>query len=1321
MDRLAPGNAALNVALRWRLEGCVTGANLNLAFSAVIARHPALRCFFAEEDGSALRIIEPSLSFRIMDIDLRALSASSAEEEADRIARREARTPFNLSALPLLRVTRLRLGEQVSILLLTAHQIVCDRDSAAMIAREVCAVCAALEKGRPAESALPPLVEGSRAARWARSLPPERLRRDEAYWMERLKGLRYFELHPERPRLPLQTYHSGQVWLPIERGLTDGLMELAARSGCTLYMAALTGLFAALHRYSGETDISIGSPVAVREKTGTRGAIGPHPNTILVRGDVSGDPTFLELLLRMRGRVMEDFAHLSTSLERVIERINPHRDLSRNALFSVQFEFRRERRRPLGSAGLMLVDLPPCPAGALYDLNLVMVEHPDGWRLGCEYKSDLFEAGTASRLLEHIVNLLRAAVDHPSQRVSTMPMIDPVERRALIEEGNQTAAAYPRESTVVQLFVEQVQRCPEAIALVCGTRSLSYRELDGASNRLAHQLQDYGIGRGSRVGICLERSPDLLVALLAVLKSGAAYVPLDPAYPVARLAQIVEDARPMVLLTRRGLRERLPEDGPAILIDADAAAIASQPDTAVMDPARGDDLAYVIFTSGSTGRPKGVQIPHRALTNFLWAMRREPGLDASDTLLSVTTVSFDIAALELFLPLIVGARLILAQGEESIDGVALLRLLRGHAVTVMQATPVTWQMLLAAGWRADPPLKMLCGGEALSRNLADRLLAHGGELWNLYGPTETTIWSSALRVVPGKGPVPIGPPIANTQFHVLDAHGQLIPAGVPGELYIGGDGVAVGYLKLPLLTAERFVEDRFSSRSGARLYRTGDRVCRRADGELEFLGRADHQIKLRGFRIELGEIETVLRAQPQVADCVAVVATAASGEPAIHAYVVATATQPLRIEDLQSRLRDALPAYMCPSAIQCLDALPRTPNGKLDRAALPAPALPEALPAGERWPPLGETELCLMKIWSEVLGVSELDEHSNFFELGGHSLLAVRLLVRIEAEFGLQLSLATLFRYPRLVEQARLLTDVDGSAAERAFDFRQVLKLQPHGSQPPLLALNNTGIYYALSRRLGADQPFTSLQLFDPSLPQAVLPRTLEEIAAGYLQLIRRVQPQGPYALLGWCVAGTLAFEVARQLVAAGEKVSKLVLFDTLVPGYLQRLPWMRARLADYSYRWKLILADWKRTPIGPRRLQQFLGNRLTVQMLTRQLQRLGVLGATAEPAIRRPQQDPELYDQWLLQFLQEAADAYEPRPYSGRLTLFRSSEEPMGRFLDLGMGWGEFAEGGVEVVVVTGDHFSVFQEPGISRIAGHIESGMDRRHPDLPQARAYA
>jgi len=898
-------------------------------------------------------------------------------------------------------------------------------------------------------------------------------------------------------------------------------------------------------------------------------------------------------------------------------------------------------------------------------------------------------------------------VNESPRNLSSLTTLGDIERREPLVESHGAGANYPEHLTLPQLFQAQAERTPEAIALVCGGRSMSYRELDIASNRLAHELRRHGVEPNDRVAVFLDRSPELLVALLAILKSGSAYIPLDPTDPAERLRYVFENSRPAAIVTRPSLGEGLVHGTmPVITVDSQSSWIGEQSAEPLAAAATPADPAYVIYTSGSTGQPKGVAIHHRALVNLLCAMSRQPGLTRRDTLVAVTTISFDIAVLELFLPLIVGARLILAEEQEMAEGAALLSLLRRHGATVMQATPVMWRLLLEAGWHGQPPLKMWCGGEAMPRKLAERLLKCGGELWNMYGPTETTVWSSVLRVESGNGPVPIGPPIANTQFHILDGHQELVPHGVPGELFIGGDGVALGYFDLPEATEEKFVPHKFCKLPGAKLYRTGDIVRLMQDGRMEYLGRTDHQIKLRGFRIELGEIEAALLRHPDIVEAVAVLGQDPSGEGAIWAYAVPQRSRPEPPEGLVGALRTSLaqflPGYMRPSSIVMLDALPRLPNGKIDRRALSATAPVQR--RGSASQPLNEIERRLSNIWSAVLGFEAVDKTADFFGLGGHSLLAARLLARIEADFGQRLSLLTLFQAPSIGEQAKLLMH----SGQREYEFRQVVRLQAEGSKPPLIAIHNTGVYYYnLSKRLGPDQPLTALQLFDPSIPRQSLPHTLEDIAAEYVQLIRKFQAAGPYKLIGWSVGGVLAFEVARQLVEAGDEVSLLATIDAWAPGHNRRLSRLRAILADYSYRGQLIGADWQRVMSGERNLAAFLAQRTISKRLLRWFGRPQG-DAQTRVAFETRESSAENYDQWLLGYLEDAAQGYEPKIYPGKMTLLCSTQEPRGLFLDPQMGWGPFALGGVDIAVIDGDHFTIFKGQGLEQMATHIAAVID-------------
>jgi amino acid adenylation domain-containing protein len=692
-------------------------------------------------------------------------------------------------------------------------------------------------------------------------------------------------------------------------------------------------------------------------------------------------------------------------------------------LFQVLFVLQNMPRSGLSLPGLTLQPLGLESGVAKYDLTLSAREATAGLRLTLEYNTDLFRAATITRMLGHLRTLLEGCVTDPDRRLSELPLLTDAERNQLLVESAGTEANDDRP-TVQALFEEQAALTPDAVAVVGVGEELTYGELDRRANQLARYLRASGVGPEVPVGICLERSPRLLVGLLGILKAGGAYLPLDPGYPAARLGFMLADAKVRLLVTQARVREQLPpSDATVLCLDVDADRIARESSERIDGGVTADHLAYVIYTSGSTGRPKGVQIPHRAVVNFLTSMQRVPGLGRQDTLLAVTTLAFDIAGLELLLPLTVGARCVIAADEVAKDGRRLADTLTRSGATVMQATPAGWQLLVEAGWAGTPGLRAFCGGEALPSILADQLLTRCGSLWNLYGPTETTIWSAVGPVRSG-APVGIGRPIANTRLYLLDRRLHPVPIGVAGELFIAGSGLARGYLNRPGLTAERFLPDPFSREPGARVYRTGDLMRYRADGSLEFLGRTDHQVKLRGFRIELGEIEAVLVQHPAVRQAVSLVREDAPGDKRLIAWVVPAPGKPPTIGELRGYLQRELPEHMLPSAVVLLDAIPLTPGFKLDRAALPEPDWGRLELVESYVAPRSPTEQALADLWAALLRVERVGVHDNFFELGGHSLLATLMMARVQAAAGVELPLRALFEDPTVQGMAQRIETI---------------------------------------------------------------------------------------------------------------------------------------------------------------------------------------------------------------------------------------------------------------------------------------------------------
>jgi amino acid adenylation domain-containing protein len=1052
LDQFAPGSPIYNIPAVFRLAGRLDVPALGRSLNEIVKRHAILRTSFAMAGSKPVQIVLPMLRIEMPLVDLSAFASAEREAETLRLMSEESLRSFDLTRGALLRVCLLRLEAEEHFMLLTMHHIIADGWSVSVLLRELAALYEADSTNNPAP--LPELpVQYTDFAHWERErLQGEFLETRLAYWKRQLAAAPpALPLPTDFPRPAMQTFRGARREFTLSPELSESLKSLSRQEGCTLFMTLLAAFQTLLYRYTAQEEITVGTSITNRSRVETEPLIGIFINTLVLRTDLSGNPSFRELLRRVREVTLEAYVHQDLPFEKLVEELQPERELSHSPLFQVMFVLQNAPAVTLKLPGLSVSLIDRHNQTAKFDLLLSMVEDASHLAGSLEYSTDLFEAGTIERLLDHFQMLLETIVAQPDRTLGTLRILTPAEQRRLLVEWNDTATSYPSESLAHEHFERQAASVPDAVAVTFGTEQLTYRELNARANQLAHALRRLGVGADVLVGLLVERSLEMIIGLLGILKAGGAYLPLDPSYPPERLAFMLEDSAVPVLLTQQHLCEHLPAHQAEVLcLDSewpDRIEPESKENPATLNT--GEHLSYTIYTSGSTGRPKGVQLTQRALINLLTSMQKLLGVTKQDVWLAVTSLSFDIATLELCLPLLTGGRVVLVSRETAADGAVLSVCLRECGASIMQATPASWRMLVEAGWTGNGRLKILCGGEALKRELAHALMARcdGGIVWNGYGPTETTIYS-LLSVVEDEGRITIGRPLANTQVYVLDAHMQPVPVGVAGELYIGGDGLARGYLKRPELTAERFIPDPFSMASGARMYRTGDLARYLRDGAIEYVGRNDFQVKVRGYRIELGEIESVLAQHPAVLQGIVMARESEAGDIRLAAYLVADTEQPWPGQiELRSFLHERLPAFMVPSAFMLMDALPLTPNAKVDRKALPAPDWGETGSAAAHVSPRTPFEEVLAGIWSQVLGVERVGVHDNFFEVGGHSLLATSFVSRVREVFQIELPLRRLFEMPTLAGIAESIQAIkqNGQGFEAA-----ALKASAHDGELPL-------------------------------------------------------------------------------------------------------------------------------------------------------------------------------------------------------------------------------------------------------------------------------
>jgi len=1380
LNQLAPGNPFYNISAAIRLIGHLNITALEQTFNEIVRRHEVLRSTFEMIEGQLNQVVREGVTVPLCVVDLRYLPVNQREAAARQQAIAQSQTPFDLTADILLRVTLFQLDAVDRILLLNLHHIVADGWSIGVLVREIGTLYTAFSSGKP--SPLPALpIQYADFAHWQREwLQGQVLESHLSYWQQQLAELPVLNLPTDRPRRSCQSYQGAAQSLELSKSLSASLEALSQQEGVTLFMTLLAAFQTLLYRYTGQEDIAVGSPIANRNRAELEPLIGFFVNSLVLRTDLSGKPNFRELLGRVWEVTLGAYTHQDLPFEKLVQELHPERDLSRHPLFQVAIALQNTPISALELPGLVLSQFQFDNGTSRLDLEFHLWQSPEGLKGQVIYSTDLFDCSTITRMVGHFQTLLEGIVADPNQQLVNLPILTSKERHQLCFEWNNTDRArgnqknpysllptpYSLSGCIHHLFEAQVNKTPEAIAVVYQDEQLTYQELNRRSNQLAHHLQKLGVAPEVFVGICVERSLLMIVGILGILKAGGAYVPLDPTYPPQRLSFILEDAQVPVLLMQHNLRleatgdaetkeaneqpnliqnpkparRTKSEDGKiqnpkVVCLDRDWENIAQQSQENPISGVTSTNLAYVIYTSGSTGQPKGVLVQHCGLCNLAQAQIQTFELKPNHRILQFASLSFDASIFEIVMTWGVGATLYLVP-EEARLGAALSSYLQQHSITHATLPPAVLKTLPPTELPALQTL--ISAGEACS----PEIVAHWAgdrRCFNAYGLTETTVWSTIAEVTDSSS-ISIGRAIANTQIYVLDADLQPVPIGIPGELYIGGVGLARGYLNRPDLTAQRFIPNPFL-KSGewqlvsdifpysllptpySLLYKTGDLVRYLPDGNLEFLGRLDYQVKIRGYRIELGEIEAELSQHPEVKEAVVVAREDEPGNQRLMAYVVPnlkSKIQNLKSNDLRRFLKQKLPDYMIPSAFVLLPSLPLTPSGKVDRSALSKSSIDSL----DRpfIAPRTSTEATLTALWAKLLSLERVGIQDNFFELGGDSLLAIRLLEQVNQQFEQNLPLSDLFAAPTIEQFAPLIEKNHGPHSQDSrLPWSPLVSLQPAGAKPPFFCIHPIfGVvlpYYELAGHLGTDQPFYGLQPFgiDGLHPPLT---SIEEMAARYIKALRQVQPQGPYQLGGWSFGGLVAFEMAQQLHRAGEQVSLLAILDTLAPvssnqlsfwdGLKFLLTTVSRSIYPFFLDYWLLISD--RLPRTSNFSISGLQKIITPHAWLSSLERATI--SHLIPQETRLRMLDELTIHRLMKIFYANSRAvlkYVPQPYPNAIALFRTSESPR-KSDDSTLGWNQLTTSNVQVHFVPGNHLTMLRKPHIQVLAeqlrGYLASG---------------
>lgn len=1313
---LLEGNVtAFNVPLRFRLSGPLDPPLLERTLHAIIARHEALRTHFAEDDGELLQIVLPELTISLPVIDISHLPEESVRDETERLGTIEARRPFDLARCPLIRAGLLRISPVEHILHVTIHHALFDGMSMTVLTSEIASIYQAFSDGAP--DPLPPLtLQYGDYSVWQKEFlaGPETHTHLE-YWKAKLAGMREIDLPTDFPRPPVKSW-KGEIiseLLPVQ--LTRRLLEIAAPLGATLFHLQLAAYMVLLHRYTGETDIAVGTPVAGRARPELEPVIGVFINSLIIRADLSGNPSFLEVVRRVRDASLEALEHQDLPFEHLVRELKPARDPGRNPLFQVNFNHHRSFARPGAFGGVTLTPIPSRSPGTIFDLHFFMVERAEGWRASCDFSTDLFSRGSARRMLGHYIALLHGIAATPEKHLAGFPILTPEEMAAVTGPWAFAQREFPAEKSISALFTEIARKFPDRTALVSSDEETSYAELLRRASAIAHELITAGVNPGDFVAISTRPGVPMIAGFLGILLAGGCCVPLDFTFPAERFAFLLAESQTTAAVTDATGRAAFPAawDGTFISAETLPASGATPPET----PIAAGSPSHLLFTSGTTGNPKGVLIPHRAVVRLV----RENdfiSITADDVFLQAAPASFDASLLEIFGALLNGGKLVLLPGGPSLEGIA--GAVQRYGVSILWLTSGLFQIMIDEHAESLRGLKfLLAGGDVLSPAHVERALSAlpATKLVNGYGPTENTTFTTTHHITREdlqRPSIPIGKPIANTSVYILDATGNPVPVGIPGELFTGGSGLAIGYHNAPELTAEKFiVHPEFG-----RLYRTGDRTRWNSDGTIEFLGRKDNQAKVRGFRIEPGEIEAALAAHAKILAAKAAIRGADSGSKRIFAWAVSRSPEnPATAAELATWLAQRLPAFMLPDAISVIPAFPLNANGKIDLKALPDPAIsnssgtPEKLAAE---PPAGPVEQKIATLWQELLGVQIPGRHADFFALGGHSLMALRMFSRLHRETGISLPLATLIGNPTIAKLAEFFTEPE-TTTEIATPSENhapttntaipgnIVTLKPGGNSTPLICIHggDGGVifYRALGSLMPEDVPLHAIESLELSSSEKISELAIEDTARMYVRKLLELQPAGPFRLAGYSFGGVVALEMASQLAGAGHRIDFLGLFDTHNPAVPLR-PYSSLERARVFWRMNDHLPLIPRIKKLHARFREGLATRRRILTEVREADIHGPAAAFSD--MRRIQVREE---NW------RAMQAYRPRRFDGRITLFCSAEKDDKYEYSADYGWQETARGGLEIVTVPGHHLSLFSDQNIGGLARALTNCMNS-HP---------